>query len=85
LWTSHVFWNIPATPPGSLILVTGASGFLGVHTVKVLLDAGFPVRGTVRSNYKGEYLIKLFKDSKVPFEYVIVGTVSVAVLSQRRV
>merc|ERR1719379_1736665 len=36
-----------ARPP--LVLVTGASGFLGSHVVKQLLDDGFSVRGTVRS------------------------------------
>ena len=33
----------------SLILVTGASGYLGLHVVDQLLRAGHPVRGTVRS------------------------------------
>lgn len=32
-----------------LVLVTGASGFLGAHIVKVLLDNGYRVRGTVRN------------------------------------
>jgi nucleoside-diphosphate-sugar epimerase len=31
------------------VLVTGASGYLGIHCVKQLLDAGYIVRGTVRS------------------------------------
>ncbi|CAJ0944754.1 unnamed protein product, partial [Mesorhabditis belari] len=33
----------------SVVLVTGASGFLGAHCVKALLDKGYRVRGTVRS------------------------------------
>uniref|UniRef100_A0A915NCK4 3-beta hydroxysteroid dehydrogenase/isomerase domain-containing protein n=1 Tax=Meloidogyne javanica TaxID=6303 RepID=A0A915NCK4_MELJA len=32
-----------------VVLVTGASGFLGAHCVKQLLCAGYSVRGTVRS------------------------------------
>ncbi|CAK5085089.1 unnamed protein product [Meloidogyne enterolobii] len=32
-----------------IVLVTGASGFLGAHCVKQLLCAGYSVRGTVRS------------------------------------
>jgi len=32
-----------------LVLVTGATGFLGSHIVKQLLDAGYDVRGTVRN------------------------------------
>ncbi|CAJ0585057.1 unnamed protein product, partial [Mesorhabditis spiculigera] len=34
---------------GKLVLVTGASGYLGAHCVKTLLDKGYRVRGTVRS------------------------------------
>ncbi|CAJ0926751.1 unnamed protein product, partial [Mesorhabditis belari] len=33
----------------ALVLVTGASGYLGAHCVKVLLGRGYRVRGTVRS------------------------------------
>ncbi|EMD37595.1 hypothetical protein CERSUDRAFT_154320 [Gelatoporia subvermispora B] len=36
--------------PQSLILVTGASGFLGSTVVHQLLEAGYRVRGTVRSS-----------------------------------
>ncbi len=32
-----------------LVLVTGGSGFVGVHTILRLLQAGYPVRTTVRS------------------------------------
>uniref|UniRef100_A0AC35GFH1 3-beta hydroxysteroid dehydrogenase/isomerase domain-containing protein n=1 Tax=Panagrolaimus sp. PS1159 TaxID=55785 RepID=A0AC35GFH1_9BILA len=31
------------------VLVTGASGYLGIHCVKQLLEAGYLVRGTVRA------------------------------------
>lgn len=34
---------------GKLVLVTGASGYLGAHCVKAALEAGYRVRGTVRS------------------------------------
>jgi len=63
---------MPAIQPGSLVLVTGASGFIAAHAVEAFLDAGFPVRGTVRSDDKGEFLKNLFKDKKQKFEYVIV-------------
>ncbi|BEI83003.1 hypothetical protein CcaverHIS002_0308710 [Cutaneotrichosporon cavernicola] len=67
---------MPAVPLGSLVLVTGASGFIAVHTIKTFLENGYPVRGTVRSHAKGEYLADLFKGSKVPFEYVIVEDIA---------
>jgi hypothetical protein len=46
------------------------------HAVEAFLDAGYPVRGTVRSNNKGEYLKKLFEGKKAKFEYVIVMDIS---------
>lgn len=61
---------MPAVPPGSLVLVTGASGFIAVHVVTELLSKGYKVRGTVRSKDKGEYLIKKFGSEN--FSYVIV-------------
>lgn len=36
-------------PPNSLILITGANGFLASHLAHALLTAGHRVRGTVRS------------------------------------
>jgi nucleoside-diphosphate-sugar epimerase len=40
----------PAPPPSNqLVLVTGGSGFVGVHCILQLLQAGYRVRTTVRS------------------------------------
>ncbi|PYI23170.1 putative aldehyde reductase [Aspergillus violaceofuscus CBS 115571] len=36
-------------PPGSLILVTGANGYIASHTIDILLQRGYKVRGTVRT------------------------------------
>ncbi|GAA5823840.1 hypothetical protein JCM5353_006375 [Sporobolomyces roseus] len=41
--------NNLVVPKGSLVLVTGANGFLGSHVVEQFLENGFKVRGTVRS------------------------------------
>ncbi|WOO83831.1 Ketoreductase azaE [Vanrija pseudolonga] len=67
---------MPAIQKGDLVLVSGASGYIATQTVKDLLDAGYPVRGTVRSADKGEFLKDLFKDSAVPFDYVIVKDIA---------
>lgn len=37
-----------AIPKGSWVLVTGATGFVASHTIKLFLERGFKVRGTVR-------------------------------------
>ncbi|KAL7914671.1 NAD(P)-binding protein [Trichoderma velutinum] len=39
---------------GKLILVTGANGFIAAHTIITLLDGGYQVRGTVRSEASAE-------------------------------
>jgi nucleoside-diphosphate-sugar epimerase len=49
-----------ALPSGSLILVTGASGFIGSHIADQLLKAGYRVRGTTRDPAKGSWLTDLF-------------------------
>lgn len=70
---------MPAVAPGSLILLTGASGFVAAHLGQQLLQRGFQVRGTVRSAAKGDYLKELYaKDGLKGFEYVIVEDIEVA-------
>ncbi|GHJ85946.1 hypothetical protein NliqN6_2348 [Naganishia liquefaciens] len=66
---------MPAIQEGSLVLVTGASGFIAAHLCSTLLCNGHKVRGTVRSKEKGEYLKNLFKGVG-QFEYVIVEDIA---------
>src|SRR4051812_5647887 len=47
-------------PPGSLVVVTGANGFIASHVVDQLLQAGFRVRGTVRSTKRGGWTVDYF-------------------------
>jgi hypothetical protein len=42
------------------------------HIVRELLPAGIKVRGTVRSEAKGNYLVDLFKSYDNDFEYRVV-------------
>lgn len=44
--------EIPCIPRGSLILVTGANSWHGMHIIDRLLREGYDVRGTVRSASK---------------------------------
>lgn len=50
----------PVLSPGSTILVTGASGFIGSHVVNQLLEAGYLVRGVTRDSTKNAWLKTLF-------------------------
>lgn len=61
-----------AIPKGSRILVTGANGYIASNVVDVLLDLGYTVRGTVRT--EKPWLDRLFEDKygKGRFESVIV-------------
>lgn len=43
------------------VLVTGASGFLAIHCVKLLLKEGYKVKATVR-NIKNENKIRYLQD-----------------------
>ncbi|ODN86556.1 D-lactaldehyde dehydrogenase [Cryptococcus wingfieldii CBS 7118] len=60
---------------GDFVLVTGVSGFIASHAAKEFLQQGFRVRGTVRSEEKGQYLTKLF-EGLGEFTYVIVKDVN---------
>ncbi|EEU34686.1 uncharacterized protein NECHADRAFT_44664 [Fusarium vanettenii 77-13-4] len=44
-------------PSGSLVLVTGATGFVASHVTRQLLERGYRVRGTVRELAQASWLI----------------------------
>ena len=57
----------------SLILVTGATGFVSSHLIKLLLEKGHKVRGTVRSldnKAKNGFLYDLVPEKKDNLELV---------------
>ena len=68
-----------AFPPGSLVLVTGATGYIGTHIVDQLLLAGYHVRGTVRDDRKAAWTTALFSERHGPGKYsaIIVPEMSV--------
>ncbi|KAI0746587.1 NAD(P)-binding protein [Daedaleopsis nitida] len=66
---------MPAIKSGR-VLVTGANGFLAAWVVKELLEHGFSVRGTVRSESKAAYLREYFKAHGDRFETAIVEDIS---------
>jgi nucleoside-diphosphate-sugar epimerase len=53
----------PLIAKGSTILVTGANSFIANHIADQLLTDGYNVRGTVRSQSKGEELQQYFDDA----------------------
>ncbi|KDN45793.1 hypothetical protein RSAG8_04626, partial [Rhizoctonia solani AG-8 WAC10335] len=57
------------------ILLTGANGYLAVHAIKNLLERGYTVVGTVRSEPKGEELVKLFPSHAGKLSYAVVPNI----------
>ncbi|KAF9064341.1 hypothetical protein BDP27DRAFT_1384769 [Rhodocollybia butyracea] len=59
-------------PSGGKILVTGANGYIATWVVRRLLEKGYTVRGTVRSEEKAVHLNKTFAHYKEKYETVVV-------------
>ncbi|CAJ0575175.1 unnamed protein product, partial [Mesorhabditis spiculigera] len=51
----------PASPAETVVLVTGASGYVALHCVNQLLAAGYRVRGTVRSKRNEQKVAPLLR------------------------
>lgn len=56
------------------VLVTGINAFVGVHTALYFLERGWNVKGTVRSQKKGDAVLALpaLKEHKDKIETVVV-------------
>ena len=67
---------MPAVKAGDLVLLSGASGFLAIYVAQAALRHGLKVRGTVRSQAKGEYVKKVLNSKD--FDFVIVEDVEQA-------
>ncbi len=66
--------NMPAVQSGK-VLVTGANGYIAAWTVNTLLEQGYSVRGTVRSEAKAAALQKIFSKYGDKLEFVIIGDI----------
>jgi uncharacterized protein YbjT (DUF2867 family) len=67
---------MPSVHPPAKVLVSGASGYIATWVVRTLLEQGYAVRGTVRSEDKGRYLKKAFESYGNKFEVVIVSDIA---------
>lgn len=67
---------MPSIDPAGTILITGASGFSGAWVSRACLEAGFYVRGTVRTEAKGRFLQQLFSEFSDRFDTVIIEDIS---------
>jgi nucleoside-diphosphate-sugar epimerase len=69
---------MPVVNAPAKVLVTGANGYIAAWLVKTLLEQGYFVRGTVRSEEKGTHLKETFKSyvDKNLFELVVVPDIT---------
>lgn len=51
----------PAIPFGSIVVVSGVSGFIGSHVADQVLAAGYKVHGTTRSVQKSSWVEEMFQ------------------------
>ncbi|KAI0076363.1 NAD(P)-binding protein [Panus rudis PR-1116 ss-1] len=66
---------MPAVTSGK-VLVSGANGFVATWVVKHLLEQGYSVRGTVRSQSKIPHLQKIFGSHGDKVEFVVVDDIT---------
>lgn len=62
-----------ALPDGSLVVVSGANGFIGSHVVDQLLKAGYRVRGTVRDTERAAWVETYFSEKYGPDKIELVA------------
>ena len=69
-----------AIPKGSLVLVTGANGYIGSHVADQLMTAGYKVRGTARSEAKAKTIAGIFekRHGKDAFTYTVIEDMGAA-------
>lgn len=50
------------------VLVTGATGFIGLHCIHQLLNQGYAVNGSLRSPKRKDEIIEALKNKNTPIE-----------------
>jgi short-subunit dehydrogenase len=69
--------NMPEiTDSNALILVTGATGFIGTWIVETLLRNGYKVRAAVRTEEKGQHLLEIFGNYGTKLTLSVIGDMS---------
>ena len=69
---------MPSLDKGSKVLVSGANGYIAMWIVRTLLERGFLVRGAVRTEEKGKFMMEYFNSLKYgddKFEVVVVDDI----------
>ncbi|KAJ8522802.1 hypothetical protein ONZ45_g648 [Pleurotus djamor] len=67
---------MPTVPPGGKVLVTGITGFIACWVAKTLLERGYSVRGTARSEARAKFVRELFALYGEALEIVIVEDIA---------
>lgn len=58
------------------VLVTGGSGFLAAHVIHAVLNKGYNVKTTVRSEIRGQEVIASHSEHKSKLSYAIVPDIA---------
>ena len=53
------------------VLVTGATGYIGLHCIHQLLNKGYAVNGSVRSPERKDEIIQALKSHNTPTEHLL--------------
>ncbi|ETN86221.1 hypothetical protein NECAME_01349 [Necator americanus] len=64
MWFKNMLYWLRREFTKMVVLVTGASGYVALHCVQQLLDAGYSVRGTVRSKNNTQALTRKETDGE---------------------
>lgn len=67
---------MPAVQPPCKVLVSGANGYIAIWVVRTLLEKGYSVRGTIRSEEKAAHLREFFSSYGDKHEVVVIEDIT---------